>query len=358
MNPTVSPALKDLFGDSFLIGAALNNAQIAGQDSTALEILTRQFNAISPENALKWDAIHPEPARFDFALADRFVALGQVLGAFIVGHVLLWHQQTPDWVFEGKAGAAADRDTLLARMRSHIQTVVGRYRGKVHGWDVVNEALEDDGTWRQSPWYAMLGEEYVAHAFEFAHEADPDAQLYYNDYNLWKPAKREAAARLVTSLRSRGIRVDAVGEQGHWLLDDPPVDVIEAMIVTFEKLGLRTVITELDVDPLPRPEWLDGADVSKHIEFKSTLDPYADGFPDTIQRRLAERYADVFRVFVKHRRAVGRVTFWGVTDADTWLNDWPVRGRTNHPLLWDRHGQPKPAFDAVVETARRASAAP
>jgi len=358
MNLTVSPALKDLFGDSFLIGGALNNAQIAGEDPTAIEILKRHFNAISPENALKWDAIHPGPAHFDFTLADRYVALGQSLGAFIVGHVLLWHQQTPAWVFEGEAGEALDRDTLLARMRLHVQAVVGRYKGRIHGWDVVNEALEDDGTWRQSPWYVTLGEEYVAHAFEFACEADPDAQLYYNDYNLWKPAKRDAAARLVTSLRSRGVRVDGMGEQGHWLLDDPPAGVIEAMIARFGNLGLKTVITELDVDPLPRPEWLDGADVSKHVEFKSALDPYVGGLPDALQNRLAERYADVFRVFMKHRGTVGRVTFWGVTDADTWLNDWPVHGRTNHPLLWDRDGQPKPSFAAVVETARRASAAP
>jgi len=358
MNFGVSPALKDLFGDSFLIGGALNNAQIAGQDPTALEIVARHFNAISPENVLKWDAVHPEPAGYDFALADRYVALGQALGAFIVGHALVWHQQTPACVFEGEAGAVLDRDTLLARMRSHIRTVVGRYRGKIHGWDVVNEALEDDGTWRRSPWYATLGEEYVAQAFEFAREADPDAQLYYNDYNLWKPAKRDAAARLVTSLRGRGIRVDGVGEQGHWLLDDPPADAIEAMIVAFEKLGLKTMITELDVDPLPRPDGLEGADVSKRVEFKSTLNPYADGLPDAFQKQLAQRYADVFGVFMKHRGAVGRVTFWGVTDADTWLNDWPVPGRTNHPLLWDRDGRPKPSFDAVVETARRASAAP
>jgi endo-1,4-beta-xylanase len=358
MNAQVSPALKDVLRDSFLIGAALNRAQIAGQDPAALEIVRRHFSAISPENVLKWDVVHPEPERFDFEPVDRYVALGQALGAFIVGHVLVWHQQTPAWVFEGAAGSPLDRNTLLARMRSHIQAVVGRYRGKVHGWDVVNEALEDDGAWRQSPWYDTLGEDYVARAFELAREADPDAQLYYNDYNLWKPAKRDAAVRLMASLRGRGIRVDGVGEQGHWLLDDPSAEMIEAMIVELEKLGLKTMITELDVDPLPRPEGLDGADVSKGVEFTKTLDPYADGLPDAVQKRLARRYADVFGVLVKHRGAVGRVTFWGVTDADTWLNDWPVRGRTNHPLLWNRQGRPTPAFDAVIEVARRASTVP
>jgi endo-1,4-beta-xylanase len=224
----------------------------------------------------------------------------------------------------------------------------------VQAWDVVNEAFEDDGTWRKSPWYTTLGEEYVAKAFEFAHEADPDAELYYNDYNLWKTPKREAAARLLTSLRKRGIRIDGIGEQGHWLLEGPALGDIEAMIVGLAKTGTRILITELDVDPLPRPEELIGAEVSKRLELTPALDPYADGLPEGVAQRLAQHYAGIFSLFVKHR-AVSRVTFWGVTDADTWLNNWPVRGRTNHPLLWDRQGRPKPAFDAVVEVLRRAA---
>jgi endo-1,4-beta-xylanase len=274
----------------------------------------------------------------------------------VVGHVLVWHEQTPSLVFEGAPGATLDPKLLLSRLRAHVQTVVGRYRGRVQAWDVVNEAFEDDGTWRKTPWYATLGEEYVARAFEFAHEADPEAQLYYNDYNLWKTAKREAAVRLVTSLRERGIRIDGIGEQGHWLLDDPPPEDIEAAIVDLAKTGRQISITELDVDPLPRPEELIGADVSKRVELTPELDPYPDGLPESLQQRLAQRYADIFGIFVRHR-AVSRVTFWGVTDADTWLNNWPVRGRTNHPLLWDRQGRPKHAFDAVVEVLRRAPTA-
>jgi endo-1,4-beta-xylanase len=217
----------------------------------------------------------------------------------------------------------------------------------VRAWDVVNEAFEDDGTWRKTPWYVTLGEDYVSMAFKFAHQADPDAQLYYNDYNLWKPAKREAAIRLVRSLSERGIRIDGIGEQGHWLLDAPAREEIEVAIVDLAKLGRQIIITELDIDPLPRPEELVGADLSKRTELTPELDPYADGLPQGMQERLAQRYRDIFDVFVKHR-AVSRVTFWGVTDADTWLNNWPVQGRTNHPLLWDRRGRPKPAFDAVV----------
>jgi endo-1,4-beta-xylanase len=347
------PALRKILKKRFLLGAALNDAQIAGQDPAALEIVRRHFNSISPENVLKWDVVHPEPDRFEFAGADQYAALGAKQGLFVVGHVLVWHEQTPGWVFEGAAGATLDAKLLLSRLREHVRTVVGRYRGRVQAWDVVNEAFEDDGTWRKTPWYATLGEEYVAKAFEFAHEADPDAQLYYNDYNLWKTPKLEAAVRLVTSLQERGIRIDGIGEQAHWVLDGPGIREIEAAIVGLAKTGTQVMMTELDVDPLPRPEETIGADVSKRVELTPELDPYPNGLPEDLQQRLAQRYADIFSVFVMHP-AVSRVTFWGVTDADTWLNNWPVRGRTNHPLLWDRQGRPKPAFDAVVEAIRRA----
>jgi endo-1,4-beta-xylanase len=346
-------SLRDILKERFIIGAALNDAQIAGQDPAALEIVKRHFSTISPENVLKWDAVHPEPVRFEFAAADQYVALGAKHGLFVVGHVLVWHQQTPSWVFEAARGSTLDSKLLLARLRAHIKTVVGRYRGRVQAWDVVNEAFEDDGAWRKTPWYATLGEEYVWRAFEFAHEADPEAQLYYNDYNLWKKPKRQAAVRLVTSLRERGIRIDGIGEQGHWLLDGPPLEDIEAAVVDLAKVSRQVMITELDIDPLPRPEELIGADVSKRIELTPELDPYADGLPEDLQQRLARRYRDIFTVFARHR-ALSRVTFWGITDADTWLNNWPVQGRTNHPLLWDRQGRPKPAFDAVVEALRRA----
>jgi endo-1,4-beta-xylanase len=346
-------SLREILRERFLLGAALNDAQITGQDPSALELVRRHFSAISPENVLKWEAVHPQPDRFEFAAADQYVALGAKYGLFVVGHVLVWHQQTPSWVFEGARGTSLDPELLLSRLRAHIRTVVGRYRGRVGAWDVVNEAFEDDGTWRKTPWYATLGKEYVSRAFEFAHEADPDAQLYYTDYNLWKPAKREAAIRLVRSLSERGIRIDGIGEQGHWLLDDPGIEEIEVAIVDLAKAGRQIIITELDIDPLPRPEELVGADVSKRVELTPELDPYADGLPEDLQQRLAQRYRDIFSLFVKHR-AVSRVTFWGVTDADSWLNNWPVRGRTNYPLLWDRRGQPKPAFDAVVEALRRA----
>jgi len=347
------PALKSLTPPGLRIGVALNQAQSDGRDAAALTLALHHFNSVSPENLLKWEAVHPEPDRYEFGPADRYVELGRRHGMFVVGHVLLWHQQTPAWVFAGEGGKKVDRDTLLARLRSHITAVVGRYRGRIGGWDVVNEALEEDGTLRHTPWLELIGEDYVAKAFGFAHDADPAAELYYNDYNLWKPAKRDAAVRLVQGLRARGLRLDGIGEQGHWGLDDPPLAAIDAALAAIRASGARPLVTELDVDVLPRDPDMWGADLAKKTRIRAATNVYADGLPAAVQQQLARRYADVFGLFLKHD--VGRVTFWGVTDATSWLHDFPIPGRINYPLLWDRDGREKPAFEAVVEVLRKHS---
>ena len=225
-------------------------------------------------------------------------------------------------------------------MRDHIRTVVGRYKGKIHGWDVVNEAIEEDGSMRKSPWQVGIGDDYVAKAFEFAHEADPDAELYYNDFNLEKPAKRAGVIKLVKDLQARKLRIDGIGNQGHWRLDTPTIGEIDMALVELHATGLKVMYTELDINLLPNTPR--GAD-------PAVANPYANGLPDDVQQQLARRYADVFRVFLKHSDAVTRVTFWGLSDADSWLN----RGRMNYPLLWDRQRQPKPAFNAVVDVAEK-----
>jgi endo-1,4-beta-xylanase len=342
-----SPALQSLVPPGLRIGVALNQPQSDGKDEPALGIALRHFNSVSPENLLKWGPVHPEPDRYDFEPADRYVELGRKHGLFVVGHVLVWHQQTPAWVFAGEGGAPLDRKTALARMKSHIDTVVGRYRGKIGGWDVVNEALEEDGSLRQTPWLKAIGEDYVSRAFELAHAADPAAELYYNDYNLWKPAKRDAALRLVARLKAEGLRVDGIGEQGHWGVDDPPLAAIDETLAAIKAAGVRPLITELDMDVLPRDPEMWGADLAKKDKIKAATNLYTQGLPDAMQEKLARRYADVFRLFLKHE--VGRVTFWGVTDAHSWLDDFPIRGRTNYPLLWGRDGREKPAFGAVVD---------
>jgi endo-1,4-beta-xylanase len=351
------PALKEAFKGSFLIGAALNPAEFTESDARDAALVKAQFDSITPENVLKWEKVHPEPDRYDFALADKYVAFGEKNHMFIVGHTLVWHHQTPKWVFEDAKGNPVDRETLLRRMREHIQTVVGRYKGRINGWDVVNEALNDDGALGQTPWLKITGEEYVAKAFEFAHEADPKAELYYNDYSLENEAKRNGAIELIRKLRAQGVPVTGVGFQGHYVIDWPSVAQLDAAIAAFANLGVRVMITELDVDVLPRALQYRGADISAKAELQPKLNPYTNGLPDSVQQTLAKRYADLFGVFLKHRGVLTRVTFWGVTDASSWLNNWPVRGRTNYPLLFDRDGRPKPAFDAVIGVARGVGAA-
>jgi endo-1,4-beta-xylanase len=334
-------ALKDLMPKGMVVGVAINQRQFDGADTAAADIITKQFNQISPENVLKFQPIHPTPDRYAFEAADRYVQFGADRHMQVVGHNLVWHSQTGGWVFQGADGTPADRDTLLARMRDHIRTVVGRYKGRIHGWDVVNEAVDEDGSLRTSPWRTGIGDDYVAKAFEFAHEADPDAELYYNEFNLEKPAKRAGVIRLVKDLQARKLRIDGIGNQAHWRLDTPTIEEIDTALVDLYATGLKVMYTELDINLLPNTPR--GAD-------PSVANPYATGLPDDVQQQLARRYADVFRVFLKHRDAVTRVTFWGLSDADSWLN----RGRMNYPLLWDRQRQPKPAFTAVIDALRSA----
>jgi len=230
------PALKDVFKNAFLIGAALNANQFFERDQRALPIITSQFNSISPENVLKWESVHPQPSAYNFTGADAYVAFGEKHNMFIIGHTLVWHNQTPRWVFQDEKGNPIDRNTLLDRMRDHIHTVVGRYKGRIKGWDVVNEALNDDGTLRQSPWLRIIGEDYLLKAFEFAHEADPAAQLYYNDYSLENEPKRNGAVALIKKLRAAGVPLYAVGLQAHAKLDWPTVDQQDAAIKAFAAL--------------------------------------------------------------------------------------------------------------------------
>jgi endo-1,4-beta-xylanase len=344
-------SLKAAYKGDFVIGAAINAAQITGQDVRGDAIVVSQFNSISPENVLKWGLVHPQPDKYDFTLPDQYVAFGRKHHMFIVGHNLVWHNQVPAWVFHDDHGNLLTRDALLARMRDHIHTVVGRYKGKIQSWDVVNEALNDDGTMRQSLWLKIIGDDYIEKAFTYAHEADPQAQLTYNDYNLENEAKRNGAIALVKKLQAKGIPITSIGLQNHDNLTWPTADEEDATISAFEALGLKVAISELDINVLPNAGHQPTADVTLSIQQNKALNPYADGLPDSVQQQLAARYAELFRVFLKHRGTITRVTFWNVTDGDSWLNNWPMQGRINYPLLFDRAGQPKPAFDAVIRVA-------
>ncbi|MFZ0732444.1 MAG: endo-1,4-beta-xylanase [Candidatus Sulfotelmatobacter sp.] len=349
------PSLKDAYQGCFLVGAALNPAEFTGKDLGEDAIIKAQFNTISPENVLKWEVVHPKPGAYDFALADQYVEFGQQNHMFIIGHNLVWHSQVPKWVFEDDKGNPVSRDVLLERMHEHIRTVVGRYKGRINGWDVVNEVVGDDGTLRQSPWLKIIGEDYIAQAFRFAHEADPQAELYYNDYSLENEAKRKGAIKLVKKLKAKGVPITGVGLQDHVSMDWPSVEQIDKTISAFGKLHMKVMITELDVDVLPSATNNQTADVSLHAAADPKLNPYPNGLPESVQQALAKRYADLFGAYAKHCGLVTRVTFWGVTDKDSWKNNWPIRGRTNYPLLFDRNDRPKPAFDAVIHAAPKAA---
>jgi endo-1,4-beta-xylanase len=350
--------LKDYFKGRFLIGTALNDDQIMGKDTLALAFVARHFNSITAENSMKWERIHPKPGVYNFTIPDSMIAYGQRNNMFIIGHCLLWHSQTPKSVFEDSLGKPLTREALLQRLKDHIFTVVGRYKGKVGGWDVVNEAIGDDGLMRKSKWLEIIGEDYVQKAFEYAREADPDAELYYNDYNIELKGKREGVIKLIKDLQAKGIKVDAVGIQGHWHLDSPDLNEIGESFREYAALGLKIMITEFEVNVIPEPTGIVGAEISQRADYQEKMNPYPVSFPDSMQQVLAKRYAALFDLFLKYQDDISRVNFWGVQDGNSWKNNWPIPGRKNYPLLFDRNYQPKPAYQAVIETVKKAPVKP
>lgn len=347
-------SLKQAYQGDFYVGAAMNTAEISGQDQRSDAIILDQFDSISPEDALKWAIVNPEPGKYDFSSGDQYVAFGVQHHMWIVGHNLVWHNQVPAWVFRDKNGKLLTRNALLQRMKEHIFLEVARYKGKIQSWDVVNEALNEDGTLRQSLWYKIIGPDYIAKAFEYAHEADPQAQLTYNDYNLAEPAKLAGVIRLVKQLKAQGAPIDCVGIQDHDHLDSPTPEQEDTAIREIAAMGVKVAISELDINVLPWPGTGNTADVSMHMAADPKWNPWPNGLPQDVQQKLTDQYVGLFKVFYKDRADISRVTFWGVTNAQSWLNGWPIPGRTNYPLLFDRQGKPVPAYDAVLKVPTEA----
>lgn len=353
---TTLKTLKDAYKDAFLMGTAVNEAIVSGADKMSQTIVLEQFNTITAENVLKAGPVNPEPGVYNFEPADAFVEFGERHNMFIIGHTLVWHNQTPDWFFKDKNGKPNTPEQQKERMRSHIQTIAGRYTGRIHAWDVVNEVIADDGSYRPTTWVNGIGDgdEMVKLAFRYASEYAPEAELYYNDFNAWRPAKRDGIMRMVRMLQREGIRIDGVGIQGHWGLNFPKNEYIEAAIDSFASLGMKVMITELDVDVLPLTK--EGQIIGTGMmhpqfqleEFKTFLDPYQDGLPEEVQQALADRYSELFQIFYSRREKIDRISLWGVTDDMSWKNGYPIPNRTNYPLLFDRNGKPKKAFEAVI----------
>ena len=346
-NLNSTDSLKKYYSSFFNIGAAINEDIILGLDDDSKQIVETQFNSITPENSLKWMFVQPYPNSFNFTVADKYVNIGIKNKMHIVGHALVWHSQLADFMQNVKSKAEMNK-----HFENHINTVVSRYKGKIDAWDVVNEAFNEDGSLRESVFYKFLGKNYIEKAFKLANEIDPNADLIYNDYNLYKKEKRDGVIQMVKQMQSKGIKIDGIGVQAHWSLNQPSLNEIEQIIFDISELGVDVMFTELDISVLPNPWEQVGAEVSQNFsrfEGDAKMNPYPDKLPKSIQNKLAKRYNDIFQLFIKHSDKISRVTFWGVMDKHSWLNDFPIKGRTNYPLLFNRTYQEKEAYKALIE---------
>jgi endo-1,4-beta-xylanase len=288
---------------------------------------------------MKSQNIHPQENKFFWKDADSIAAFAQRNNMKLRGHTLVWHNQVPDWLFTDN-GKPVSKEKLLERLRTHIQTVVGRYKGKIFAWDVVNEAISDNPNeyLRNSKWLEICGEDYISKAFQWAHEADPDALLFYNDYNEIDPVKRKKIIRLVEELRKNSIPIHGVGLQGHWALNEPSADQLEQTLIDFSKLGLNLQITELDISVYPK----------EHSSRERTAADTNTEFTPDKQKKQSDVYKLCFDLFRKYKSSITSVTFWNISDRHSWLDNFPVRGRKDYPLLFDTNLKPKQSFWEVV----------
>ena len=348
--------LKDVYKDAFLVGVAVSPAITTGSDRFSQDIVIKHFNSITVENVMKAALINPQPGVYNYEPSDEYVAFGEKNKMFIIGHTLVWHNQCPPWFFTNSLGKPNSKEEQIERLRSHIETVAGRYAGRIHAWDVVNEVIGEDGNYRPTTWVNAFGngDTLVKYAFKFAARYAPGTELYYNDFNEWRPAKRDGIVRMIKMLQQEGIRIDGIGMQCHWGLNYPKTKYIEDAIDAYAACGVKVMITELDVDvlPLTKEGQIIGQGMSDRQfqleEFKAYFDPYQNGLPAEIETALTNRYEELFRIFYNRRDKIARVTLWGVHDGMSWKNDYPIPGRTNYPLLWDKQKQPKPALNAVL----------
>lgn len=335
----------------FLFSVAVNMQQVNGVNPKESELIAKEFSAIVPENCMKPQLTEPLENKFFWDDADKFVAFGEKNKQVVTGHCLIWHSQIGRWMFVDENGKDVSPEILKKRMRQHIYAIVGRYKGRIKGWDVVNEAFEDNGTYRQSKFYKILGKDFIKYAFQFAHEADPNAELYYNDYNVETPSKCDAIVKLVKELKDAGCRIDAVGSQSHMHITKPTLEATETSFKKLKAAGVHILITEWDISILPSP--YDGANVSANFAYSKEMDPYRDGVPDSVQQKWNKRVLDMFGLFLKYNDVVDRVTVWGLNDAGTWLNGFPIRGRKDYPVLFDRKNNRKSVVDDMIMMANK-----
>lgn len=331
-NAVAEPSLREVFAEHFRIGAAITPS--AFENDAQRELLSRHFNSVTAENIMKPAALSSMEDYYNFSAADSMVDTAAKAGIAARGHTLLWHQQSPSWFFEGEDGGAAKPAVVRKRLEKYITDVVGHFKGRIYAWDVVNEVIDPqqpDG-YRRSPWFQMLGPSYIETAFRAAQAADPGAKLFINDYGTEDPRKRRFLYDLIKRLKANGVKIDGIGHQMHVNIHYPPAQSIDETLALFAKLGLENQITEMDVSVYTNMTQSYGRD---------------EDIPRSELIEQAKRYRELFKVFLKHK-SLTSVTFWGLSDLNTWLTSWPIH-RPDQPLLFDKQLQPKPAFWAIVE---------
>lgn len=329
--------LKDYYSKYFTIGVAVTPRSLHNDESP---LILKEFNSLTAENAMKMGPIHPAENLYNWKDADTIANFAKRNNIKLRGHNLCWHNQAPQWMFTDAAGKTVSKEVLLKRLKDHITTVVNRYKGTIYAWDVVNEAISDNKNeyLRKSQWLAICGEDYIAKAFEYAHMADPNALLFYNDYNEIDAVKRDKIVKLVKGLKDAGVPIHGVGLQGHWAINEPTKPVLEQTIDQFAKLGLQVQITELDISVY-----------NKEHNARPARPSDADtAFTSEKEKVQLEKYRMCFEVFRKYKNVVTSVTFWNISDRSSWLDNFPVRNRKDYPLLFDRNLKPKKAYTAVA----------
>lgn len=330
--------LKDYYASYFPIGVAVSPRALKSDEG---QLILTQFNSMTAENVMKVGPIHPEENKFNWGPADEIVNFAQANSMKMRGHTLCWHNQLPKWMFIDQKGDTVSKEVLLGRLKTHITEVVTRYKGKVYAWDVVNEAISDktDEFYRKSTWYKICGEEFIAKAFQFAHEADPEALLFYNDYNEINATKRQKIIKLVTELKNSGVPIHGIGLQGHWAVNEPSHSQLDSTLAEFAATGLTLQITELDISVYPK----------EHQRRDRKVEDYDTTFNEMKANQQIEVYKMCFELFRKYKKSISSVTFWNISDRSSWLDNFPVRGRKDYPLLFDKKLKPKKAYYEVIK---------
>lgn len=361
--------LREAYRDYWYTGVSVNQWQVKADngegrkfdvtghisnDQTAdWPLIVNNFNWVVAENCMKCEVIHPQEGVYDFTLADQFVDKAKAAGLKVQGHCLIWHSQCAPWFHFDEKGNLVSPEVLKKRMREHIYTIVSHFKGRVDAWDVVNEAFEDDGSPRQSLFYKILGTDYIPLAFQYAHEADPSIQLFYNDFSMNKATKVEGVARFFRPLIQQGLPITAIGMQGHMILEDnvdnSVIKQYEHSINTIAALGVPTFFSELDLSVLPNPYGFSGANISDAFTYRPEMDPYKEGLTKEQEAKIEQFWVDFYKMLIPHHKDILRVNFWCLNDADSWRNDFPIKGRTDYATLFDRQNQLKPFVQRLIE---------